>query len=192
MVYPTIQAGEKSVINSKLFEAFCVCPTKCFLRFAHLQAPENPVATWFERRNELYREEVTRKLLGERGVYSGGLHRAENIETSVDLLEQPIQRRLGRSFRHPVPIRLLAANKLSRLDRLLVGFDGLVLSKHLSRRIDVAKIIYGEQQSTVIVHLRALTTEVARQVARIDRLLSSASEPLLLLNRHCVECEFLN
>jgi hypothetical protein len=50
--------GGALMINSKLFEAFCLCPTKCFLQSRQFQAPENAVATWFERRKELYREEV--------------------------------------------------------------------------------------------------------------------------------------
>jgi predicted RecB family nuclease len=75
---------------------------------------------------------------------------------------------------------------------MLAGFDAMVLSKYLARSIHVGRIVHGDRYSIVSIKLSAISTEVRRQIAKLEDLLSSASEPPLILNRHCAECEFLN
>ena len=89
-----------------------------------------------------------------------------------------------------IPIRFIFTNKLSKDDKLLLAFDAFVLSKSLQREIRVGKIIHGDDHATSKVKTSALASEVRKRIEEIAVLLASPSPPDLILNRHCVECEF--
>src|ERR1035438_9854780 len=89
-----------------------------------------------------------------------------------------------------VPIRFVFRNKLTKDDRLLLGFDALVLSQVLGRAVSLGKIIHGDDHATLKVKTSALVGEVPKRVEKMAALLSSPSPPDLVLNRHCAECEF--
>ena len=89
-----------------------------------------------------------------------------------------------------IPIRFIFTNKLSKDDRLLLGFDALVLSEALGRDIAVGQIIHGEDHATLKVKTSALASEVQTRLEKIAALLSSPTPPDLVLNPHCAECEF--
>jgi hypothetical protein len=59
-----------------------------------------------------------------------------------------------------IPIRFIFTNKLTKDDRLLLGFDALVLSKALGREIAVGKIIHGDDHAMLKVKTSALAGEV--------------------------------
>jgi predicted RecB family nuclease len=89
-----------------------------------------------------------------------------------------------------VPIRFIFRNKLTKDDRLLLGFDALVLSQVLGRAVSLGKIIHGDDHATLKVKTSDLVGEVRKRVKKMAALLSSPSPPDLVLNRHCAECEF--
>jgi predicted RecB family nuclease len=89
-----------------------------------------------------------------------------------------------------IPIRFVFTNKLSKDDKLLLTFDAFVLSKSLGREVSIGKIVHGDDHATLEVKTSVLTNEVRNLTEKIVALLSSHSPPDLVLNRHCVECEF--
>jgi predicted RecB family nuclease len=89
-----------------------------------------------------------------------------------------------------VPIRFVFANKLDKYDKLLLAFDALVLSETLRRKVCLGKMVHGDNHSMLKVKIVALASEVRKRIEKIAALLSSSSPPDLVLNRHCVECEF--
>ena len=89
-----------------------------------------------------------------------------------------------------VPVRFVVTNKLTRDDKLLLAFDALVLSEILGRDVAFGKIIYGDQHAPSKVKTLALAGEVRKLTRKTAELLSSPSSPALVLNRHCVACEF--
>jgi predicted RecB family nuclease len=89
-----------------------------------------------------------------------------------------------------IPIHFIFTNKLTKDDRLLLGFDALVLSEALGRDIAVGQIIHGEDHAKLKVKTSALAGEVQKRLEKIAALLSSPTPPDLVLNRHCAECEF--
>jgi predicted RecB family nuclease len=91
-----------------------------------------------------------------------------------------------------VPIRFVFRNKLNGDDKLLLAFDARVLSEVLSREVGLGKIVYGENYATLKVKTSPLASDVRKLTDKIGRLLGSPSPPDLVLNRHCVECEFQN
>jgi predicted RecB family nuclease len=89
-----------------------------------------------------------------------------------------------------IPTRFVFRNKVGKYDKLLLAFDALVLSETLRRTVGVGKIIHGDNHSMQKVRIAALGSEVRKHIEKIAALLSTSSPPDLVLNRHCVECEF--
>jgi predicted RecB family nuclease len=81
-------------------------------------------------------------------------------------------------------------NKLYRDDALLLAFDALVLSEMLCCDVTCGKIVHGDDHATRTVKTAALADKVRKIIGKIATLLASHSPPDLVLNRHCVECEF--
>ena len=194
-----------------LVETFLKCPTKCFLRSRGEAGTGNDYAAWIRTKNEVFRIEGTKRLvaevapdkcaIGPRAM--GSLKPAEwylRIELAVHsqqlqcfchAVEQIPSAGRGRTAQF-VPIRFLFRNKLNRDDKLLLAFDARVLSEELSREVGLGKIVHGENYSTQKVNTSALASDVRRLTDKIGTLLASPSPPDLILNRHCVECEFQN
>ncbi|MHB8522648.1 MAG: IS66 family transposase [Limisphaerales bacterium] len=125
---------------------------------------------------------------------------SETSELGDPPSEQLLESRLHAAERAPsegqgkpaqfVPIRFVFRNKLTKDDRLLLAFDALVLSQVLGRQVCHGKIIHGDDHATLKVRTTALFGEVRKRLEKIAALLSSATPPDLVLNRHCAECEF--
>ena len=71
-----------------------------------------------------------------------------------------------------------------------MAFDALVLSEMLGREISLGRIIHGDRHTKLNVRTLPLAKEVQKLILKIEAMLSSHSPPDLVLNRHCVECEF--
>jgi predicted RecB family nuclease len=52
------------------------------------------------------------------------------------------------------------------------------------------KIVHGDNHAARTVKTVALASKVRKIIGKIATLLASGSPPDLVLNRHCVECEF--
>jgi predicted RecB family nuclease len=89
-----------------------------------------------------------------------------------------------------VPLRFVAAEKLSDKDRLCLAFDALALSCNSGQVPHVGKIIHGQHHQTVTVKLDKVIAKAQQTMARIRQHTSQNSSPPLILNRHCIECEF--
>ncbi len=74
----------------------------------------------------------------------------------------------------------------------MLGFDALVLSDSLGRKIISGKLIHGNGFAVSQVKTSALFSLVRRKMQRIAELLATEAPPDLALNRHCPECQFRN
>jgi predicted RecB family nuclease len=198
-------------VTSHLFEAFIKCPTKCFLRSLNKTATGNEYADWARTQQVCYRSDGIQRLrqgftpaecvTGPLSTNDGKpaswrlaidyLARAQNLESTIHAVEQVPSEAPDKPLQL-IPIRFLFNNRISRDDRICVAFDAFVLSELLGCEVGLAKIIHGDDRTTLKVNTGALATEVRRLTGKIGTLLSSNSPPELILNRHCPECEFRN
>ena len=196
-------------ITSYLFEAYLKCPTKCFLRSLGEADRGNAYANWVKTRNESYRHEGLKHLmegaLRDECVISppdaGYLKtakwrlavdlvaRTKTLESSIHAVERLPSENPSQAMQF-TPIRFFSTNKVNRDDKLLVAFDVLILSKFSGCEVSLGKIIHGDIQATLKVKTAALEPEVRKLIGKSTALLSNASPPDLVLNRHCAECEF--
>jgi predicted RecB family nuclease len=87
-------------------------------------------------------------------------------------------------------LRFSAANKLTKHAKLLLQFDGLVLSEMLGTEVRRGKVVHGDNRAVVNVKTSTLALELRRCMEAITSLLASSSPPDLVLIPDCAECEF--
>ena len=199
-------------ITPDVFEASLKCPTKCWLRATGEPSAGNGYAEWVKAQNDSYRTTETERLIAEfannevarspamESVMAAKWRLASSLavqaQTDCCVLESElhaIERVPAEDQGKPaefIPIRFVFTNKLGNDDKLLLGFDVLVLSTSLGCEIGTGKIIHGDDSATLRTRTSALTGEVRKAYRKIAALLSNPSPPELVLNRHCTECEF--
>jgi predicted RecB family nuclease len=197
-------------ITRGLFEAHVKCPMKCWLRSIGEPTSNdrsNPYAAWIDNQNETYRARSLARLMGatspDKSVVAVSFENlrsvkwkfAVEIDTQIGNLEvrlDAVERVSGGRGRPAqlVPVRFAFANKLTKDDKLFVAFDAFVLGAVIGRGVPNGKIIHGDKQTNSIIRVSAMAGEVRARISKIATLLSNASPPDLVLNRHCAECEF--
>jgi predicted RecB family nuclease len=196
-------------ISADHVAAFLKCPTKCFLRAHGEVGTGNAYSDWVRAQNDVFRREGTKLLVagvatdkcatGTPPVETERLARwqwatdfqarSANLQSSCHAVER-IPSVGGRRVAQLIPIRFVFNNRLTRDEKLLLAFDAHVISKAFNREVALGRIIYGDDQATLDVKTSALIAEVEKLADKIAVLISSPSPPDLVLNRHCVECEF--
>ena len=113
------------------------------------------------------------------------------LESFIDAVKRVSSPGRGKSD-HFIPVRFCPANKLTKYDRLLLAFDAWVISQTLGCEVKWGLIIHGDRYIAQRVNTIPLIGEVRKLLGGIATLLASKGAPDLVLNRHCVECEFRN
>jgi hypothetical protein len=182
------------VITTDLVEAFLKCPTKCFLRSHAEVANGNAYADWVRTKSEIFRTEgitrltagapLDRRATGTAVTESGGspqwelaldfTARSENLQCSCHAVQRLPSAGQGRAAQF-VPIRFVFSDKITRHDKLLLAFDGLVISEVFAGEVTLGKIVHGDDHVTLRVKVPALKNEVAKVTDRIDVLITSLS-----------------
>jgi predicted RecB family nuclease len=199
----------KMKITSDLFHAYLKCSTKCWLRATNEPATENDYPKWVKAQDRSYRAAEVARLVAAsptneiahspdlKDVNTTLSRLATNLMTDAQLDSNLLESDLhavqlvpAKNPVHVIPIRFIFTNKLDKTDRLLLAFDALTLSQSLGREISVGKIIHGDNHATSKVMISTLVGEVRKRIDKIAVLLADSAPPELMLNRHCVECEF--
>lgn len=110
------------------------------------------------------------------------------LESAIDAVERVLKTN-GRAS-HPLPIRFIRDNNLTKHDRLRLAYDALALSLALGRKVASGKIIHGDEGVATAIKTAPLLREVRTTVQQTATLLMGNSPPDLALRRHCSECEF--
>jgi predicted RecB family nuclease len=194
------------LITEDVFQAFLNCETKAHLKSMGATSAHPEIIDWHQRLTENYKRVCYAKLrsgLREDECFVGTLS-PQDLKSSKHRLiidcvvqEQGLQSRIHAleqlSFPEKVrqnpliPVRFIPSEKVAKNDKLLLAFDALVLSALSGKMPPFGKIIHGPNQAAIKIRLDTLVQDVR---SLIDRILTQALPPPLVLNRHCVECEF--
>jgi len=170
------------VITSELLEAHLACPTKCYLRSIGEVGSGNTYAAWDKARGESYRREGIERLTASssQDLACGQIEprrlkkarwqlaldqvfRVEDLEASIHAIH-----RLSKGGKPQAseltPIRFVRTNKLSHADRIMAGFEALVLSRILGQPVDTAKIIHGDNWAEIKVRFSAVQRELSKVI----------------------------
>jgi predicted RecB family nuclease len=196
------------IVTSQLFEAYIECSTKCWLRSRAEPTAGNVYAEWVRERNETYRQDGIKFLLGSFPENECAIApplsknsnnnwriaidvrlQTNNLESRPQVIERIASEGRGRTAQF-IPYRFEFTNKLTKQHRLLVAFDTLFLSEAIGRDLRLGKIMHGDDHATLKVKTHALASEVRKLIKDITTLLADNTPPDLVLNRHCGQCEF--
>jgi predicted RecB family nuclease len=200
---------EKMTVTSDLVEAYLKCPTKCFLLSHEEVETGNAYAEWTRTKTASFRSEgiqrlVTRLAPEKCATSMPGIETlraahwqlatdfkacSNNLQVSCHAVERvpPSGRGGADQF---APIRFVFRNKLTRDDKLVIAFDGLVLSEMLGLKVEIGKIVHGDNYAVFKVKTPTLESDVRTLAENVSKLVANPSPPPLVLNRHCPECEF--
>jgi predicted RecB family nuclease len=199
-------------ITSDMFHAYLKCSTKCRLRATSELAVGNTYPEWVKAQNYSYHTTETARLVAAlpnnevvhspdiKHVMAAKWRLATSLATNAQMDSYVLESELHAVELVPaevqgqttqlIPIRFIFTNKLGKDDKLLLAFDAFALSKSLGHEIRLGKIIHGDEHATSKVKTSTLAGEVQKRIAKIAVLLASPTPPDLILNHHCVECEF--
>ncbi len=197
------------VINSQLFEAYLKCDTKCYLKATGEAGAGNAYAEWLRAQNEAYRNDGIKRLITEKTqavcinspaelknikttkwrLALNFVAGAQNLESTIQAVERVSPKGKGKLAQFS-PIRFVFTNKITKSDRLLLAFDASVLSKSLGRKVNLGKIIHGDNHNELKVKVSSLASGVEKAIEKILKLTSTKLPPDFMLNKHCSECEF--
>ena len=205
---PAPPSDKQKLVTSQLFESYLACPTKCYLQSIGEVAAGSDLTIWSETRCESYRFKGLQRLTADHSqTIDGGeqdprhwkhalwhfasnqIVRAQNYEAHLHAIQR-VQLKGSVQSSQFIPIRFVPANKLSRSDKLMAGFEAFVLAKALGTRIGMAKIIHGDRGAGFKLKANTLSRIVNKTIGQMADLLSAPSPPDLILNRHCPECSF--
>lgn len=195
------------VITQEIFEAFLQCPTKSYLScdasssadtsFVRLQELEQTFIGdgWSRLRASIPADEM---LIGT-AVMKAIKQQLHGVIIDCPILTGDLGARLhglelvrarGVHRCRCIPFRFVSNEKLSTTDALLLAFDALVLSKVAGCTPAFGKLIHGREYTATTVHLAALYAKVHSTINKIAALHANSTPPLVVLNKHCSECQY--
>ncbi len=197
------------IITAEIFDAFLKCESKAYFKSSGQIGEPDELANWrrevrqeFRRSCQLRYRSIFQDAfdasqpLPLNEVKSGKHHilfdcgiEAGQFQSRIDAVEK-VTRLSRMKYRGYIPIRFVPNEKLSRHDKLLLAFDAYTLSLALGTTPTIGKIMHGMDQRTVTIRLAPLISVVRLMVEKICTQTTSPEPPQLVLNKHCIECEF--
>jgi predicted RecB family nuclease len=109
------------------------------------------------------------------------------MRSSIDAVERVESRGVKAQL---IPYRYRLEKRAERYEKLLLAYDALCLQALTGVTVRVGKLVDGSNKRVKTVHLQALLKVGQERFLRLTELLNKETEPPLILNKHCVECEF--
>jgi len=191
-------------ISDTIYEAFLHCETKAYLLLEGATGVSSEIGDWQRTLGNDFKQSASEQLrsnvpAGEyyvgtppRGALEQGLYRVivdplfefTDIRTRLHALSRDV---VGAVYS---PVRFVRSEKVATSDKLLVAFDALIVFRATGKMPRVGKIIHGSQYETVAIPLPKLVEKAKSIVFEIVAKQENATQPPLVLNKHCPACEF--
>jgi len=193
------------VVTQELFAAYLNCPTKAYLMRSAIPTEQTKFGRWkADIQNKLRQQgvELLRKqsrleikesptaddLSAKRSaLYVNCSIGFEELRSLIDAVEK-IELRGRKS--QLLPCRCQLDKRAERHEKLLLAYDALCLQAFTGVPIRVGKLVDGVSKRAKKFQLNSPLKAVQEHMRRLTELLTQEKEPPLILNRHCVECEF--
>lgn len=121
-------------------------------------------------------------------IFNASIENKE-LETQIDVIEKISCVSSSKDFSY-IPISILPNYRVSRNDKLLLAFSGLVLSDLQNKEVEIGKIFYGYPLKFLTVNLKPLISDVLSIINDIRKSLVEKKVPKHILNSYCEICAF--
>jgi predicted RecB family nuclease len=193
------------VVTKELFAAYLNCQSKAYLKGSATSYQQTRFATWRSDYEDNLRrrgvdflkeqnfpnvmENPTAVDLSTKGLvlYINWSIDAGEFNSQIDAVEKIDLR--GERIRW-LPCRCQLDKRAERHEKLLLAYDALCLQAFTGVPIGVGKLIDGAGTRAKKVQLQSFLKVVQDTLPQLIDLLRREKEPPLILNKHCVECEF--
>ena len=197
-------------ITDRLFHAHLHCKTKCYLLSRGEVGLRSEYQQWRDAERQTYTETAVafcaetisatietnsrfrdgdESLHGKRAIVADVAVSTELLECTVQALDLRHQK-TSPALPHIAALHFHTTNKLTRNDKLMAAFDGIVLSERFGKRFVEAAIVHGDGYARTRANSPPMLTEAKKLIEELASVVSAADPPKLILNRHCAECEF--
>lgn len=130
-------------------------------------------------------DEITKHGLGKKKYLIAPSWKTEQVNISFDLCEVSLV--TGKTI-DIIPITILATERVSRSDRLILIIKSLLCQDLLKCKISHCKIYYGNNFRSSKISIENFKREAYKKIKQLSSLRDN--EPLLCKNKHCPLCEF--
>jgi predicted RecB family nuclease len=173
------------LITEAIFKAFLQCPLKAHHLLSGRTPPKNEYAEFDEQFERIHVDKarlvLTSIFAPEASSVVPLVH--EDLSTHPHALERVAKRTMA------APIRIFPRARILDLDRLMLGFDGLVIGHVHGKAPTHGVAVIGPDFRKSRVALPRLVRR-ARRVVDTLRVLAAGPAPRLVINRHCETCGF--
>jgi predicted RecB family nuclease len=195
----------KNQITAAVFSAFVKCPTKAYL----LAMGDPPRDTYYSAMVEgisaTYKSVAKRQLLSGRGgdelcnfaeLWSDRKSEAATCYVDCETAVYDLARtdRIGdhnsKLFNTTIPVLFVPWEKLEECHNLLVSFGALALSQRCGTAPNDGAIFYGDSYRRKTVKIANHVARTRQTIDAIGAALREQKPPTLILNHHCVVCDF--
>ncbi len=200
--------SDSTPLTDDVFAAFLKCCYKAYLKLRGASGDKSDYEVVQVRLTAEYRAAARSELLRKHGsgaVVEGTPCLSEAMRRGSDLITDVTVTDAGESCRLDAlekvrdqgprargsyrPVLFVRHEKVTADDRLLLAFGAAILSRLLGTPPATGRIVHGRHNKSSRVELPTLSGAVAEATSQISEL-REGTEPPLLLNRHCPECEF--
>jgi predicted RecB family nuclease len=197
------------LVTDEQFLAYLQCETKSYLKGSGAVGTDCEFSDWQTQVAERFRAEccttLSSELQGEAFLSNAPfsqfvgdtkcclvtncLVKSQTVQSVVHALARVTASEATHQSSY-VPIRFIPHEKIAKNDKLLLAFDALALNEVSGRIPTFGRIICGNGTKPVRVKMAPLIETVKSIVGKIRAQQENPTLPQLILNKHCVECEF--
>lgn len=196
-------------ISSELFGNYLKCRYKAHLKASGLAGQPGDYDQLKERLAKQHKErgflngfyeydfrDESQRMMVNHSVFKEGkslivkaVIMAEEVEAECDVLQRVDEESsLGDFCYFPVLFRV--AERISKHDKLMLGFTGMALAALQGKPVEYGNIIYGKNYKTCRVNLSRDIAKVKDLFDSIKQVASTEQASQMMLNNHCRICEY--
>ncbi len=200
--------NESTPLTDDVFAAFLKCRYKAYLKLQGACGEKSDHERVLDRLSAEYRVSARQELIRKHGggpiseatpclsaalkdrppLILDALVSDADEACRLDALEK-VRDQAPRARASYRPVLFVRREKVTVDDRLLLAFGAAILTRLQGSPPGTGSIVHGKNYKSSRVELTTLSEVVAQATGQI-RALQEGTEPPLLLNRHCPECEF--
>lgn len=89
-----------------------------------------------------------------------------------------------------IPIFITPFEKITKYDKQFIAIQSYYIQREFDIHVESGKVIYGKLLNQTKFKLSASTKSIKKLIDDLNKTISDSDEPSLVLNNHCIVCEY--
>jgi len=185
-------------INDEILHAFVYCQYKAFLNSKNQEGILSEYQILYNHLTQNQKDHFERTLtenkilictnsaFENKSSKEGISLNVKFTNTNIDLILDGIEF-ANNSF---IPIFITPFENITKFDKHFIILQSYCIKNEFSIHIDSCKVIYGKLQKQTKYKLSFSIKSIKKSIDDLKRIISDSVEPSLVLNNHCIVCEY--